>query len=150
VPPSTSPRRVSESTLGAWLLKGNADTSPLTDRFRDDPNVTRWCIQRNYRSDLMRAGQRVVFWASGSRHRSVPYGVWGLGHLTGPAALDNEGRWSAHLELVIWPEARRLTRDVFRADPRLAGAEILVQPQASNPSYLTMAEFEALREHLGP
>jgi hypothetical protein len=143
-----TPRRVSEETLGAWLIKGNADNSPLADRFLDEPRITRWCVQRNYRSNLMRAGQPVVFWASGSRSRAVPYGVWGLGELTGPAAPDNEGRWSAHLELEIRPEHRRLTREVFRTDPRLAGAEILLQPQAGNPSFLTVTEFAALREHL--
>ena len=130
------------------MIKGNADNSPLADRFRIDPVVTRGCVQRNYRSELMRAGQRVVFWASGSRSRSVPYGVWGLGQLTGAAALDDEGRWSAHLELEILPETQRLTREAFRADPRLAASEVLVQPQAGNPSFLTVAEFAALREHL--
>ncbi len=142
------PRPVEESTLGAWLIKGNADTSPLSERFAAAPDVTRWCVQRNYRSLLMRAGQPVVFWASGSRSKAVPYGVWGLGRLTGPAGPDDEGCWSAHFALRIRPASERLTRAEFRADPRLAGAEVLRQPQAGNPSFLTVAEFEALKERL--
>jgi hypothetical protein len=67
--------------LGAWLVKGNADTTDLTDRFARDP---------------------------------------------------------------------RVRRETLRADARLAAAEVLRQPQGPNPSYLTVAQFAALREHLPP
>ena len=146
--PASPPRRITESGLGAWLIKGNADSSPLADRFRADPHVERWCVQRNYRSELMRAGQAVVFWASGSRFRSVPYGVWGLGQVTGAPGTDPGGSWSVPLSLDILPEAERLTREQFRAHPVLAGAEVLRQPQAGNPSFLTVEEFAALRDLL--
>ncbi len=49
--PASEPRRITESGLGAWLIKGNADNSPLAERFAADPHVGRWCVQRNYRSD---------------------------------------------------------------------------------------------------
>ncbi|MET8068098.1 hypothetical protein ABZS65_31210, partial [Micromonospora sp. NPDC005313] len=70
-----SDRRVTLDDLGAWLIKGNADAVDLAARFAADPHVTGWCVRPGYRVRLMRAGQPVVFWASGSRGRA-PYGVW--------------------------------------------------------------------------
>jgi len=140
-------RRVRVEELGAWLLKGNADREDLARRFERDPRVGSWCVRPGYRARLMRAGQRVVFWASGSRGRR-PYGVWGSGLLTGPVVPDPDGRWRVPLDLVIDAPARWVPRATLRADPRLAGAEVLRQPQAANPSFLTVAEFAALQDHL--
>jgi hypothetical protein len=53
------------------------------------------------------------------------------------------------MELMVWAPELRVSRAVIRADRRLAGLEVLRQPQAANPSYLTVAEFAALREHCG-
>ncbi|MET0414519.1 MAG: hypothetical protein ABW022_00670 [Actinoplanes sp.] len=147
----TSPpdRRVTLDNLGAWLLKGNADLGGLADRFAREPEVRRWCVQPNYRTRLMRAGQPVLFWASGSRRRDVPYGLWGLGRLTGPAQLDPAGGgWWIPLDLVIAEPARRVARTVLREDPTLAGLEVLRQPQAANPSFVTRPEWEAIQWHL--
>jgi len=140
--------RVSLDDLGAWLIKGNADRVDLTSRFARDPRVANWCVRPGYRARLMRAGQPVVFWASGSRAR-LPYGVWGLGRLTGAAEPDPPGQtWSVPLDLVILDEADRVPRQRLRADDRLAALEVFRQPQAANPSYLTVAQFAALRTHL--
>lgn len=133
--------RVSLDDLGAWLIKGNADHADLSGRFARDPAVRSWCVQPSYRTRLMRPGQPVVFWASGSRGR-LGYGVWGIGRVTGEAGAE------VPLDLTIWPAARRIGRDELRADARLAGLEVFRQPQGSNPSYLTVAQFGALIEHL--
>ncbi|MDX5458179.1 hypothetical protein [Micromonospora tulbaghiae] len=141
-------RRVTLDDLGAWLIKGNADAADLTARFAADPRVTGWCVRPGYRVRLMRAGQPVVFWASGSRGR-VPYGVWGVGRIAAASEPGAPGRpWTAPLDLTILDEPLRVRRDLLRADPRLAGAEVLRQPQAANPSYLTVAQFEALCGYL--
>ncbi|MET8282741.1 hypothetical protein [Micromonospora sp. NPDC005174] len=134
--------------LGAWLIKGNADAVDLAARFAREPLVTSWCVRPGYRARLMRAGQPVVFWASGSRAR-LPYGVWGLGWVTGPAEAGPPGQqWSVPLELPILLEPDRLPRQALRADGRLAALEVFRQPQAANPSYLTVAQFAALRTYL--
>ncbi|MFG1649604.1 hypothetical protein ACGFIE_06730 [Micromonospora sp. NPDC049275] len=134
--------------LGAWLIKGNADTVDLTARFAREPLVTSWCLRPGYRARLMRAGQRVVFWASGSRAR-LPYGVWGIGRVTGVAEPGPPGQpWSVPLELPILPEQDRVPRPALRADDRLAALEVFRQPQAANPSYLTVVQFAALRTYL--
>ena len=134
--------------LGAWLLKGNADRVDLVERFRRDPRIENWCVQPGYRARLMDGGQRVVFWASGSRSR-LPYGVWGVGLVTGPAELHlDDGRWRVSLDLTIADPTEWVPRQQLRADPRLADAEVFRQPMAANPSYLTKSQFAALQDHL--
>jgi hypothetical protein len=141
-------RRVRLDDLGAWLLKGNADRADLAARFADRPRIDDWCVQPSYRTELMRESQPVLFWASGSRHR-LPYGVWGIGRLTGSPRRDaGSGRLHVPLDLTIWAPERRLARHRLRSDPRLADLEVLRQPQAANPSYLTVAQFAALRDHV--
>jgi hypothetical protein len=141
---------VTLAELGAWLLKGNADRVDLVERFRRDPRVESWCVQPGYRARLMDAGQPVVFWASGSRGR-LPYGVWGVGLVTGPAELHlDDGRWRVPLDLTIADPAEWVPRQPLRGDPRLADAEVFRQPMGANPSFLTAAEFAALQDHLPP
>ncbi|XTZ16933.1 hypothetical protein ACQSSU_05995 [Micromonospora echinospora] len=135
--------------LGAWLLKGNADTTDLTGRFARDPRVRNWCVRPGYRARLMAAGQSVVLWASGSRGR-LPYGVWGVGRLTGPAVPHGDGPWTVPLDLTVLAPEHRVCREPLRADARLAVAEVFRQPQGANPSYLTVAQYAALRDHLPP
>jgi hypothetical protein len=139
-------RRVRLEDLGAWLIKGNADEVDLTGRFARDPIVRRWCVQPSYRTRLMRAGQPVVFWASGSRAR-LGYGIWGAGRLIGEPQRDSDGeRLWVPLDLTVWEPGLRVGREQVRADSRLADLEILRQPQGSNPSYLTVRQFAALRD----
>ena len=147
----TAGRRVTPASLGAWLLKGNADRADLPGRFAADPRITSWCVQPSYRTRLMRAGQPVLFWASGSRHRGAGYGLWGLGRLTGPAERDPaDGRWRVPLDLVVVDPAGRVGRDELRGDPELADLEVLRQPQAANPSFVTVRQFEVIRRYLDP
>ncbi len=141
-------RLLDPDDLGAWLLKGNADHTDLITRFAQDPQVTRWCVQPSYRLGLMRAGQPVLFWASGSRRRTVRYGIWGRGRLAGPAQTGPDGGWSVPLDLVIAEPGDWLPRTTLAADPRLAGLEVLRQPQAANPSFVTRAQFAALTDLL--
>ncbi|MEU4473249.1 hypothetical protein [Micromonospora sp. NPDC023888] len=140
--------RVRLDDLGAWLIKGNADLVDLTARFARDPQVTTWCVRPGYRARMMSAGQPIVFWASGSRGR-LPYGLWGIGRVTGPAEPGPPGQpWSVPLDLPILAEQDRVPRQRLRADERFVALEVFRQPQAANPSYLTVAQFAALRTHL--
>ncbi|MFC7531861.1 hypothetical protein [Actinoplanes sp. GCM10030250] len=137
---------VTRDDLGAWLLKGNADHTDLLGRFTREPRVERWCVQRSYRLDLMSAGQPVLFWASGSRRRGLPYGIWGWGELRGPARRETDGPgWWVPLDLTIAGPSAWIPREVLRADSELAGLEVLRQPQAANPSFVTRRQLEAIR-----
>ncbi|MEH0982561.1 hypothetical protein [Micromonospora sp. CPCC 205556] len=141
-------RRVTPEALGAWLVKGNADAVDLAARFAADPEVTSWCVRPGYRTRLMRAGQPVLLWASGSRRR-LPYGIWGVGRVAAAPVPGGPGEpWTVPLELTVLPVGDRVPREVLRADHRLAGVEVLRQPQGANPSWLTVEEYAALREHL--
>jgi hypothetical protein len=138
---------VKSSDLGAWVLKGNADHTDLIDRFARDRRVSRWCVRPSYRLGLMRDGQPVLFWGSGSKNRLVPYGIWGLGKLAGePVRAGAEGGWSVPLELEIAERDAWLPRQVLRDDPRLAALEVLRQPQGANPSFVTVRQFAAIQE----
>ena len=131
-------RLVSLDTLGAWLLKCHGGTRPP---------VRQWCVQPSYRTELMAAGQPVVFWVSGDRRRLTP-GIWALGELTGPPVLDPPGehrKLRVPLTLHWLDENARFPRDALLADDRLATLEVLRQPQASNPSFVTKPQWAALR-----
>jgi hypothetical protein len=142
-------RRVRLDDLGAWLVKGNADRTDLLGRFARDPRVTGWCLQPSYRLELMRPGQPVLFWASGSRRRDIAYGIWGWGRLSGRPCRDApDTGWWVPLDLVVAEPAHRVPRETLRADARLADLEVLRQPQAANPSFVTVRQLAAIREHL--
>ncbi|MDI6102719.1 hypothetical protein QLQ12_29280 [Actinoplanes sp. NEAU-A12] len=146
---SADSRRINRDNLGAWLLKGNADRAGLLDRFARDPRVERWCVQRSYRLDLMDAGQPVLFWGSGCRDRAVAYGIWGWGRLRGPARPEPGGAgWWVPLDLTIADPSAWIRRDELRADPELADLEVLRQPQAANPSFVTVRQWEVLHRRL--
>ena len=140
---------MSPDDLGAWLIKGNADNVDLHGRFAREPHVGRWCVQPSYRLELMRAGQPVLFWGSGSRRRDAGYGIWGLGELTGPARRDDDDSWWIPLDLTIAEPAGWIPREVLRAHPGLDDLEVLRQPQAANPSFVTRRQFETIRQLLG-
>jgi hypothetical protein len=142
-------RRVTPQNLGAWILKGNADRGDLLARFAGQPRITHWCVQPSYRIRLMHARQPVLFWVSGSRHRNLSYGLWGLGRLAGDAQEDPaDGGWRVPLDLVITEPAGWVSRTDLRNDEALADLEVLRQPQAANPSFATVAQFEVIRRHL--
>ena len=91
----------------------------------------------------MSAGQPALLWISGNRRRLTP-GIWAVGSVTGPAAAT-DGKLRVPLELHWLEEGERVHRDVLRADERLAGVEVLRQPQAANPSFLTTDQLTTLR-----
>jgi hypothetical protein len=142
-------RRVTLEGLGAWVLKGNADRADLPGRFAVQPRITHWCVQPSYRTRLMRAGQPVLFWGSGSRRREIVYGVWGLGRLSGPAEQGHPGDgWQVPLDLVIADPTDWVSRDDLRHDPALADIEVLRQPQAANPSFVSVRQFAVILRRL--
>jgi hypothetical protein len=136
---------VTLENLGAWLLKGNADVHDLAERFARDPRVPSWGVHPGYRMRMMAAGQPVVFWGSGSRHK-LAYGVWGIGSVAGPAFYSDErSRWMVPLDLTVRPPGDWVSRDELRHDSRLHMLEVLRQPQSANPTYVTPEQFEALK-----
>ena len=139
---STRPA-VTASTLGAWLLKASPRDGAIDElvRTRFAAVATR-CVRPSYRTELVEAGQPVLLWVSGgdARHAS---GLHAAGMTTGPTLDSAEGpampvRLRA-LDAVV-PRAELLAHPVLRE------IEVLRMPAGSNPSYLDLAQYAALRE----
>ncbi|NAZ74463.1 hypothetical protein GTQ99_03360, partial [Kineococcus sp. T13] len=105
--------------------------------------LVRRCVRPSYRLDLMVAGQPCLLWRSGPAA-----GVHALGELAGEPGPD------AAVDVRWRPLPAPLPRALLRADPLLAGAEVLRMPAGSNPSYLAPAQWrrllEVLEDELGP
>lgn len=96
-----------------------------------------WCVADNYRSRLMAAGQRVLFWVSAHPRR----GFWGAGRITGAVTVDDGGR---HVPVELPLFAEPLTAAALRAIRGLESLEVLRSPQQSNPSWVSRAELALL------
>jgi len=133
---------VSEHSLGAWLLKTRPDSAPLEEWLASDfAGVTERCVRPTYRAGLVRAGQPVLLWVSGSDPRH-PAGIHAHGRATGPVRADPVSG------LVLPVSLRRTEPPVARGDlralPVLRDIEVLRMPAGSNPSYLDRGAYAAL------
>lgn len=156
-------RKVTRENFGAWVLKCDPHVWDL-DLYLElgDRDITGWSVAQSYRTDLMRAGQPVVFWVSGPKKGALTFrGVWGIGRLTSGAKWGKglsakrakESGWldvhkasdpgySVSTDIVLWDDP--IPADVFMADPVLAASEIVRVQQQSNPAFLTKQEYKAL------
>jgi hypothetical protein len=155
---------VSRDNLGAWLVKCDPDVWDLPSFVEDGGEyISDWSIQDNYRSRLMEPGDAVILWVSG-RKPGYPRGIWGLGHITGPAEdsatrldrdtgddeisywLDEEARLAVrcrvpvHILLFTTPVA---ARDLPGAG--IYDLEVQRMPQGSNPSWVSRDQLANLR-----
>ena len=142
--PAPPPRSVTADTLGAWLLKGDPRHDEVSGLLRTGfADLTTRCVRRSYRSDLVAAGQPVLYWVSG-RHPDHPAGLRGQGEVLGPVVDDPDAGPVVPLRL------RPLDPPVLRSElvdhPVLADLEVLRMPAGSNPSYVTVDQLAALRE----
>jgi hypothetical protein len=106
----------------------------------DERRALTRCVRRSYRLDLMAAGQPCLLWLSG---RDRP-GVHAVGVVTG--AVEPEG-WTVPLELTLLRDP--VPRAELLADPIAREAEVLRMPAGSNPSWLSAAQFAAVRARVG-
>lgn len=132
------------------------------------PEIDAWSIADNYRSESMEVGDRIVFWVSGTLRKELPPGVWGIGKLTSERYWVNEDEdlngsyWldegkgseagysiNTAIPLITDENYRRIvSRESLKNRSAFGSMEVLRQPQGSNPSYLTKAEFSALEKLL--
>lgn len=124
--------------LGAWVIKCNPARTPLEPMLAAGETKPSWCVADNYRSRLLRPGQRVLFWVSAHPRR----GIWGSGHVTGEPARGDDGRLHVPVRIPLFPDpvpAAELT-----AVPGLAAMEVFRSPQQANPSWVSCAEWALL------
>lgn len=158
----TARRSVTEENLGAWVFTCNPETWKLRE-FIDDGNdwVDNWSVVDNYRSAMIRDGQRAVLWVSGPENGDTPRGIWGLGWTTGTryevANLD-DGYWADEQKQadVGWLVPTDITlmktpigAAAVRNQPGLSDLEVLRSPNMSNPSWLSAEQLAALQELVG-
>ncbi|WP_193043827.1 EVE domain-containing protein [Mycolicibacterium baixiangningiae] len=135
-------RSVTLEALGAWVIKCNPRKTSLSPMCAAGEAKPSWCIADNYRSRLIRPGQRVLFWVSAHPRR----GIWGAGRITGdPSVADGQ----LHVPVRIPLFAEPLTAATLSALPGLCSMEVFRSPQQANPSWVNAREL-ALIEPLLP
>ena len=156
---ATTTRAVTACALGAWLVKTNDDDESVAALIRNGfATVTERCVRPTYRADLVKPGQPVILWISGSS-RVHPAGIYAVGHTTGPAVARSADEMGTDAtgtspekrgpsQLVMPLRLRSLSTPVLRRDllrhPTLSRIEVLRMPAGSNPSFVTRRELTAL------
>jgi len=150
-------RRITQENLGAWLLRCNPKNAPeLRDSIvRGGHRINRWCVADNYRSRMMSAGDAVVFWVSGDG-RQLTRGIWGSGYVLGVSGLraatgcgdvtdmgtaGRHDRPTAAVHIPLRPQA--ISDQALRANG-INDLEVQVQPQGSNPSWISRHQLARL------
>ena len=135
---------LTEGSLGAWLLKTNPRGTSVADLLAGGlARVATRCVRRSYRTDMIAPGQPVLLWVSGGDRRH-PAGLYAQGRTTGPATTDDEGQHVMPVRLTALECP--VLRDELREHPVLSRAEVIRMPAGSNPSYLSGAQLDALRQ----
>lgn len=136
-------RSVTLDSLGAWVIKCNPGKTPVEPmRAAGDANPV-WCVADNYRSRLMRPGQRVLFWVTSHPRR----GIWGAGRITGDLSVE-DGQLHVPVRIPLFAEP--LTAAELAATPSLRAMEVFRSPQQANPSWVSMAELALIEPLLPP
>ena len=135
-------RRVTLESLGAWVIKCNPRHTSVEPMRAAGEAKQSWCVADNYRSRLMRSGQRVLFWVSAHPQR----GIWGVGRIVGDLTVESN---RLHVPVRIPFLAEPLTAAELSAVPGLSSMEVFRSPQQANPSWVSTVEL-ALIEPLLP
>ena len=133
-------RAVTESSLGAWLVKATPAGLRIDETLRTGfRSVTSRCVRPTYRAELIREGQPVLLWVSGGDARH-PAGIYASGHTTGPVLRGEELAMPVNLRSLDPVVAR----DEILTEPALVSLEVIRMPAGSNPSYLDTEQYRAL------
>lgn len=149
------------TAVGAWLLKANPAVWDIGTFLASGVEVDRWRLAPSYRAGLMAPGHPAVLWVTRGDPGLEP-GVRAVGVVTAEARADvgepDDPLWRdltaqqqvrPYVEVRLAALARPVTDAEVRADPRLAGTEILRVPRLGSPVALTPGEWEALGDLLG-
>jgi EVE domain len=127
-------RSVTIEALGAWVIKCNPHRTSVDSMRAAGETKPHWCVADNYRSRLIRPGQRVLFWVSAHPQR----GFWGAGRITGNVTLEDD---QLHVPVHIPLFAEPLTAAQLFSTAGLRSMEVFRSPQQSNPSWVSTAEL---------
>jgi hypothetical protein len=161
---------IDDSNFGAWLIKCN----PMLWDFYGfialgNDTIDNWSVVDNYRSQMMRQGELIVFWVSGTD--STERGIWGTGYIVGEAHDvpsdevdgddadgDDTGYWlseKARLAVTNGIDVDIPLFDAVISDSELRAAgiddlEVQRMPQGSNPSWISKEQLARLTSILPP
>jgi hypothetical protein len=132
--------RLTEADIACWVVKSQKAPTAVAPGWRPGSvqQLTR-CLRRSYRLELMRPGQRCLFWLSG---RDQP-GIHAIGTLVG-LPPTSEAEVAVSLQRLHSP----VPRADLVADHLLSRAEVIRMPAGSNPSYLTPDQLDRLRDYI--
>lgn len=153
-------RAITLENFGAWLIKCDPNTWDFVAFVKDGNDyIDDWSVVEGYRSRTMQAHDRIIFWKSGNQP-GYPRGIWGIGHVTGPAHdvvsedpgywLDDAARLKATYSVSVYIPL--FEEPVTDAELRAAGIddlEVQKMPGGSNPSWVTAEQLERLNDLLG-
>lgn len=132
-------RALTADSLGAWLVKARgSDPATQAHARAGFADVDTRCVRPTYRTELVRAGQRVLLWVSGNED-DLPAGIHAQGRTTG-AGSDGV------IPVELTPVSPPLLRSELVGHPELAAMEVLRMPAGSNPSYVTPEQLRVLTE----
>ncbi|WP_232665617.1 hypothetical protein [Pseudonocardia sp. TRM90224] len=132
--------RLALADVGGWLFTCNPD------EFDPRAPVDARCARPSYRLGLVRTGQPVLLWVTGSAGATPEPGAWLAGRTTGEVAGDPV---RPRIGLAVVELNPILPRERLRADPRTARMEVLRAPHGSNPFVISPAELAAITEMVG-
>ncbi|WP_214514793.1 protein NO VEIN domain-containing protein [Rhodococcus sp. WY5] len=159
--PATSSGDVTEDNLGAWVFKCNPKVWDLRQYMKDgNDSIDDWSVVDNYRSEMIRNGQRAILWASGPEVGQTPRGIWGIGWTTGqryPSVDETQGYWTdedkrhsvqwfAPTDITLMKEP--LTAAEIRDYSGLEDLEVFRSPQGANPSWISKDQLARLHDLL--
>ena len=163
VTPAGPVARLRDGTpVGAWLLKANPAVWDIGTFLASGVEVDRWRLAPSYRADLMAPGHPAVLWVTRGDPALEP-GVRAVGVVTarGPGrrrgtrrpVVAGPGGPAAGAAVRGGPTGgaadRPVTAAEVRADPRLAGTEILRVPRLGSPVALTPEEWDGAQRPPG-
>ena len=156
---------ISPDTLGSWLVRCNPAKWDLPGYLAaGGDRVDSVSVVDNYRSAMMKPGDRILLWVSGNG-RLMARGIWGLGHVTA-AVRDEPADARPHGDSLWLDERTRrgVTHAVFVDIPLLDSPvtdaelrseaiddlEVQRVPMGSNPSWLSREQLGRVRPLLPP
>ena len=147
--PMGTQRTITETTLGAWVFTASGRRRDMLSDIADGrTRIESRCVADNYRSAMMRRGQRALLWLSGPAEGPTPRGVWGLGWISGPTSTDANGQLVVPTDITVLDPDDVIRATDLREIPGLSRMEVLRVPAASNPSWVDVDQLDALQRRL--
>lgn len=133
------PPRLTAADVACWVIKTSRPPADLLpDWLPGSERELLRCLRPSYRLSLMAPGQPCLLWLSG---RTTP-GIHAVGVLSGDVSSGSGGP-EVRVRLTLL--ARPVSRADLLGDLRTRNAEVLRMPAGSNPSWLSPAQYAAVR-----